>query len=152
MSLTIIEDTRQQAGKHNAENEYFSAHGIKVIRSKLPVGDYANILNMSVVVDTKKDIQELAGDCIQQHDRFRTELITAQECGIRLIILTQDDSVRSVDDLPRWYNWRRKKNPRAITGKQLYKIVKTMSEKYGAEFAFCTKNEVGERIVQYLTQ
>ena len=57
--MTIISDTRQQAGKHTLKEEYFERNGIKVIRSKLPVGDYANIKDLSVVVDTKANIQEV---------------------------------------------------------------------------------------------
>lgn len=58
--MTIIEDTRQQPGKHEIKHRFFADNDIKVVRSKLPVGDYANIKNLSVVVDTKKTSRRLS--------------------------------------------------------------------------------------------
>ena len=52
-------DSRQQAGKHKAKHDYFESLGIKLVISKMLVGDYCVPSNGSVVVDTKKDILEL---------------------------------------------------------------------------------------------
>lgn len=38
--MILLEDTRNQSGKHDMKNEYFADHGIKVQRTKLYVGDY----------------------------------------------------------------------------------------------------------------
>ena len=38
--MIILEDTRQQAGKHDKKHEYFAQHGIKIERCKLYRGDY----------------------------------------------------------------------------------------------------------------
>ena len=129
--MIILEDTRNQVGKHDLKAEYFEKNGIEVRRTKLYVGDYTLPTNQSICVDTKKDIQELIGDiCGKQHDRFRAELVRAQESGIKLIILIEDDGgycdykktiynkpVTSLNDLFSW------KNPRLFiwrNGKQLY--------------------------------
>ena len=70
--ITLIEDTRNQPGKHKAKNEYWKSQGIKVIRSKLPCGDYALLTDMSTVVDSKKGIDELVSNlCGKQHERFK---------------------------------------------------------------------------------
>lgn len=58
----MIEDTRQQRLKHNLKRDYFRSKGIVVRKETLDCGDYTLVNDRSIVVDTKKDIQELIGD------------------------------------------------------------------------------------------
>ena len=89
--MIIIEDTRNQIGKHDRLNADLIKLGYKVIRSKLYVGDYAKIDDMSICVDTKRNWEELAGNiCGPQHVRFRNECTKAQENGIQLVVLIED--------------------------------------------------------------
>ncbi len=149
--MTIIEDTRQQVGKHDLKHKYFEELQIKIIRSKLPVGDYANIKDLSIIVDTKKDIQEIIGNVTTQHERFRNECILAQESDIKLIVLIEnEDNITKIDDLYQWYNWRLKKNKKALTGNQLAKILHTMEEKYGVKFEFCKPVDAGKMICGFI--
>ena len=97
--MTIIEDTRQQAKKHELKNQYFADNQIKVIRSKLPVGDYANIKNLSIIVDTKKDIQEIIGNVTKGHKRFIAECDLASESDIKLIILIENTTMSNVSTI-----------------------------------------------------
>lgn len=151
--MVIVEDTRQQAEKHKIKNEYFENHNIKVIRSKLPIGDYARIDNMSVVIDTKKDIQEIIQNVTKDHKRFVAECELAKESGIQLIILIENkDNVEKKEDLFKWYNWRLKKSPKATTGKTLYKILNTMEEEYKVLFQFCTPEKSPEIIEEILSK
>lgn len=60
--MILIEDTRQQRLKHNLKRDYFRSKGIILRKEALDCGDYTLINDRSVVVDTKKDIQELIGD------------------------------------------------------------------------------------------
>lgn len=147
--MHIIVDTREQ--KYNHVTKHFDEAGIKWVRSKLICGDYQNPLNPMVVVDRKKDLQEVAGNVCQQHDRFVRELELAKELGYKLIVLVEDPTITSLPNVCSWYNWRRKKNPRAVNGKTLYKIMSTMSDKYGVEWQFTTKQNCGQRIVELLT-
>ena len=62
--MILIEDTRQQRLKHNLKRDYFRFKGIVVRKETLDCGDYTLINDRSVVVDTKKDIQELIGDIL----------------------------------------------------------------------------------------
>ena len=103
-----------------------------------------------VVIDRKKDLQEVAGNVCQQHDRFVRELELAKELGYKMIILVEEPNITSLPNVCSWYNWRRKKNPRAVNGKTLYKIMSTMSEKYDIEWQFTTKERCAERIVELL--
>ena len=173
--MIILEDTRNQPGKHDKKNQYFSEHGIEVRRTKLYVGDYTLPTDQSVCVDTKKDIQELIGDiCGKSHVRFREECIRAQESKIKLIILVENtDGVKETRDLFRWVNPRRKiyinsdevigywkngnprykriqKYPNATKGESLAKACMTMQLKYGVEFLFCRPEDAGAKILELL--
>ena len=159
--LTIIEDTRQQAGKHDEKHEGWAAAGVAVIRSKLAHGDYA--LPPVVSVDTKKDIYEVAMDIDQCHERFRAELKGARDAGTQLVVLVENaDGVSSLQDLAGWseserhFRMRKSKsgNPRArkIEGERLAKACLTMQRKYGVRFEFCRPEEAAARVVQILTR
>jgi ribosome-associated protein len=167
--LTIIEDTRQQTDKHKIENAQLQSLGVKILRSKLPVGDYANIKNLSVIVDSKKDLQECVGNiCGKEHPRFRRECQLAQDNDIKLIILVEHGwGVKSIDDVALWKNPRldtferkvRSMQRRCIpvagmrpptSGVTLSKAMKTMQDKYGVEFMFCSRGDAGKKIVEIL--
>ena len=62
----------------------------------------------------------------------------------------EEPSIKQLIDVVTWFNWRRKKNPRAISGKTLYKIMLTMSEKYDFTWEFTNKANCGKRIVELL--
>lgn len=146
--MIIQIDSREQKYEH--VTKYFDSKGIKWVRSKCVVGDYVNLENPMVVIDRKKDLQEVAGNVCQQHDRFIRELELAKELGYRLIVLIEEPSVKVLTDVCRWYNFRRKTNPKAITGKTLYKIMLTIAQKYEIEWMFTTKSNCGNKIVELL--
>ena len=148
--MIIQIDTREQ--KYDHVQRYFDSQGIKHVRSKCVVGDYVNLENPMVVVDRKKDLQEVCGNVTKQHDRFVRELELAKELGYRLIVLVEDPEIQRLGDVCGWYNWRLKTNPKAVSGPKLYKIMKTMSSKYGFEWRFAPKEKCGEVIVQILSE
>lgn len=146
--MVIQVDTREQ--KYDHVIKYFDANDVKWVRSKCVVGDYVNLKNPMVVIDRKKDLQEVAGNVCQQHDRFVRELELAKELGYKMIILVEDPTITSLPKVCSWYNWRKKKNPKAVSGKTLYKIMSTMESKYGVSWEFTTKENCGKRIVELL--
>ena len=154
--MILIEDSRQQIGKHKAKLEYFKQQGIKVIRSKLYVGDFSRLENQSISIDTKKDIVEIAGNiCGSQHTRFREECIKAKDCNIKLIILIEEPY--TLETLKYWksptYKYGKKKGkPHThVSGSVLAKAMVTMQEKYGVKFEFTTKEDCGKKIIDLLT-
>ena len=147
--MVIQVDSREQKFDH--VTQYFDSQGIKWVKSKCVVGDYVNLENPMVVIDRKKDLQEVAGNVCQQHDRFVRELELAKELGYKMIVLVEEPNITTLTNVCSWYNWRSKKNPKAVSGKTLYKIMLTMSQKYGVEWEFTTKANCGERIVELLT-
>ena len=182
--MTIIEDVNNKPGKHDLKNAYFRKAGIDVVRQRLPVGDYIiendkvrdvfarkekrgipikmmDLLGTyDVAVDSKNSIQELCGDvCGKSHERFRDELILAQNNGIRLVILVEnDDGISQLSELHKWVNPRlfirerggKQKYPNATRGVTLMKACYTMTKKYGCIFAFCRPDQAGKNIVTVL--
>lgn len=103
--MTIIEDTRQQAKQHVAKQEQMIRLGAKIIRSKLPIGDYALLTDLSTVIDTKKDMTEVYLNIITDHKRFVKELKKAKENGIKLIVLVEHGKgITNIDDVKKWVN------------------------------------------------
>lgn len=147
--MVIQIDSREQ--KYDHVTRYFDSQDIKWVRSKCVIGDYINLENPMVVIDRKKDLQEVAGNVCQQHERFVRELELANELGYKIIVLIEETNITKLTDVCGWFNWRKKKNPKAVNGKTLYKIMLTMSEKYNVEWQFTTKQNCGKRIVELLT-
>ena len=148
--MRIVEDTRQQAGKHANKHTAFKEAGAKVIRSKLPFGDYA--LAPTVAVDTKQDVKEIAMNMCgsaKEKARFREECKLAKDSGCRLIILIEDPRLNSSADLI-----GRKvqlHTGRLIDGTQLARAMAVTSERYGVEFMFCDPEQTGKMIMELLT-
>ena len=149
--MTIQIDTREHKWELARIQRQLTAEGCKTIVSKLYVGDYQSLDNPRLVIDRKKDLQEICGNVCQQHERFRKELIRAQDAGIVLIILIEHGpDIRSLEDVYFWDNPRRKDSPKATTGESLYRSLVTIRDKYGVRFEFCTKQETGRKIMELL--
>lgn len=193
--MIILEDMGQKEDKHKVKNQWFYENGIEVVRAPLPVGDYiiANDKAMdvlerkkrrgnkpkkmdflgtySVAVDTKENIGEIINNiCGKAHGRFRDECILAQNNGIQLYILVEnEDGVTCIDDLFKWQNprlyrynkikymhnlgkWQHialpKKPP--TRGETLAKAMVTMEKEYGVHFLFCHPKEAGAKVVELL--
>lgn len=149
--MIIQEDTRQKPDKNKHIREQLESLGYTVKRfGGMAVGDYQILGKGGIVIDTKKDMNEVESNLIHDHERFRNECQLAQEAGIKLIILIQDPKLKQLSDVFGWYNVRKKWSPKAATGKQLAKMMYTMNEKYGVEWMFCKKEECGKTIVELL--
>lgn len=148
--MVLQVDSREQKFDH--VTNYFDSQGIKWVKSKCVVGDYVNLENPMVVVDRKKDLQEVCGNVTKDHARFVRELELAKDLGYKMIVLVEEPNINSLSQVCSWYNWRRKTNPKAITGRTLYKIMLKMSQKYNFEWQFTTKSKCGEKIVELLKE
>ena len=168
--MIILEDTRNVVGKHSFKHKWFAENGIEVRRTKLYCGDYTLPTNQSVCIDTKQNLLELCGNvCGKEHARFRRECERAQEAGIKLIILVENDrqqigstgiwnpAIRKLSELSKWANPRlfirkggKQLYPNATRGATLMKACMTMEKKYSCRFLFCTPEESGAEIVRLL--
>lgn len=164
---TVICDTRQQAGKHTHVDRWFEAHGIPYEYRKLDFGDYQRADGLSnVSIDSKKDVQELAGNLGREHARFTRECERAAAAGYRLVILVEQHPEYNGVGAGAWTNGLcarcRRCNPRdrgrgclkyrfkPIQGPQLAAIMSTMERKYGVRFEFCSRRDTAKRICELL--
>ena len=149
--MTIQIDSREHKWELARIQRQLTALGCKTIVSKLYIGDYQSLDNPRLVIDRKKDLQEICGNVTQQHERFQRELLRAQEAEIQLIILIEHgDDIQSLEDVYFWDNPRLSKSPKATTGKSLYRSLCTIRDRYNVRFEFCTKRETGQKIMELL--
>lgn len=148
--MIIFEDTRNKPEKNAHIRRQLEELGYKVERTKIYCGDYTFPTNQSICVDTKKDMNEIESNLIHDHERFKAECIRAKEAGIKLVILIQDPKLKVLGDVFSWFNVRSKWSKKAVSGKQLAKMMYTMQDRYGVKFEFCTKGTVGKRIIELL--
>jgi len=149
--MVIQEDTRQKTDKHNLKHKWFESSGVKVVRSKLPFGDYAPVPPVSI--DTKENMDEIAGNiCGKEHRRFINECKAARNAGCQLFILVENTvGIADVTQVHKWVNPRVIYSPRCVQGPRLQKAMETISERYGTIFLFCTPEQSGEIITGILS-
>lgn len=164
--MTIQADTREKPKEWERIRAQFDRLGVDYIRSKLWVGDYMNLDNPRLVIDRKKDLQEIIGNVTGQHERFIRELVRAKDKGIKLIILCEHgEDIHELTDVYFWDNPRLHmttwgvdngrpckvlKYPRATKGESLYRSMKTIEDKYNVTFRFCNKDDTGYQIMKIL--
>lgn len=164
--MQIQVDTREHAKEWERIKGQFDALGVQYFRSKMYVGDYQSLDNPRLVIDRKKDLQEICGNVCQQHERFKAELLRAKECGVRLVILCEHGAdIKSLEDVYFWQNPRKYQirwktvngkrvkdviSARAVDGNQLYKSLCTIKDRYGIDIQFCSKEETGRKIIEIL--
>lgn len=146
-------DTREKPKAIENIVKEFDKQGVKHIRSKLYSGDFMLLSNPYLTIDRKQNLNELCNNVVQDHKRFRDELIRAQEVGISVVVLVEHGGgIKSLDDVPNWVNPRLKVSPLAVSGERLYKILKAMEYTYKVRFEFCDKRQTGKRILEILME
>ena len=165
----IIEDTCNQPGKHKNIHAYCEQNGIRIVRSKLVVGDYSLPTTQEVCVDTKYGMQEVYSNMVQSHERFARECDLAHELGIRLVILVEEPGMASVDDVHLWKNPRLERYMMILIGHQhgrfmgtelpprkpvdskcLEQMMRTFAEHHHCEWRFCRKEDTGKILMEIL--
>ena len=159
--MTLLEDSRQQKGKHKNIELYCKQAGIRLVRTKLLVGDYmlaggaenglvTSGIKGDIACDSKMGLPEVASNCFQEHERFRAECQLAKDLGIKLIILIEEvppgGEVRNwVSPLDRYGKAKYKFNPET-----LQKVMETMTDRYDVQFRFCDGRSTGKHLIEYL--
>lgn len=155
MAGRIVEDTRQQDGKHAHVRRWMEAHGVEFAprASALPFGDYMRD-GSNVCVDTKRGVHELAMDVGRDHARFARELDRAIAAGYRIVILVECSGAeaRYADRglLPEWPKGVRHYG--RMTGARLASTIGSMERNRDgmARFEFCRRAEAPRRICELL--
>ena len=170
--MIVQVDSREKDNKYIID--YFdSVNQPYVSGQKLICGDYSDVLNHSICIDKKSSgsgLLEIAQNICQDHKRFIAEIERANECGIRLIFLIQEENVKCLNDVEHWQNPRfikwikirnchnigKMKNYKIskippINGEQLFKSLVTIMLKYGCEYEFAKREDMGKRIIELLS-
>ena len=154
-NFIILTDTRQKSEEHIIKE--FDKQGILHIRTGLPSADYMAVrydnekgfyLDYSILIDTKKDIEEIASNLCnsENHQRILKEIQKGKDLGAKqFVFLINGGKVKTIEDLQNWTSKRTK-----VKGEVLLKIFKTMSQKYGVKFIIVPKNKIGETIIKLL--
>lgn len=147
--MWIVEDTRQQTGKHEQKHRWWEAHDVGVIRSKLIVGDYC--LPPVVAVDTKASIMEITKNLcgsMKEKKRFAEECKTAQNIGCKLVFVIETGQIKELEDL---FDRNIPLNSgQIIPGTQVARAMSVMAERYGVEFIFCAGSKAAEVVKDIL--
>lgn len=153
--FVILTDTRQQKENHIIKE--FDEQNILHIRTTLPSADYMALryddkkgmhLDYSVLIDTKKDLEEMAGNLCnkENHERINREILKAKDLGTKeFIFLIANNNIKTQEDLKKWSSKKTK-----VKGEILGKIMATMSRKYGIKFIICKKENMGKVIIKLL--
>lgn len=150
--MILIEDTRQQKGKHNNVHKYCDSQGIEIYPLTLTVGDYmlGEVQNGKVVpigkraIDTKFALIELAGDLSKDEQALNKKYRKCYEQGIKLIVLIEEP-FGSIQEIASW------KNPHGfVNGRKLLDKMHRLKMMYGIDFMFCDKKRTGETLIKLL--
>lgn len=158
-------DTRQQKGKHDNVDGWFDKHGVPYSYRKLDFGDYMRE-GSNISIDTKQNMDELAGNLGKDHERFVRECKRARDAGYRLIVLVErKPKLNSPIELAKWVPVTchmcgacdplstkscTKHRSKPLQGSTALKIMRTIEDKYGTRFEFCTRNDTARRICELL--
>jgi len=154
-NFLILTDTRQQKEKHIIKA--FDKNKILHIQTKLASADYMAlriegnklVFDYSILIDTKKDLLEMAGNLCHtlEHERLIREIERGQELGCkRFIFLIGDSKINSLEDIKNWSNSHTK-----IKGETLLKVMATFKKHHNCEFMIVAKDKVGDTIIKLLS-
>ena len=140
-----IFDTREKKNEHIIN--YFQRNKIPFEIKKLDTADYWNSENPNVLVDRKKDLNEVAQNlCSADNSRFYREVRRAHSEKKKLIILVEHgSSIKSLADVSQWSSKYSK-----ISGSRLQAEMYRIAIAYGVQWEFCSKKSTGKRIVELL--
>lgn len=175
---TLYEDTLNKEGKHGLKNEWWTAHGVTVVRTRFDgnhdvpwsFGDYCAD-GSNIVVDSKQHLGEVSTNLGREHSRFKREVQRANDAGCLLIVLVETDEAACIQDVRAWVNThcrhcghyrRRACDPKLdgvclkhgtkkpLQGETIAKQMTTMERNRSVRFVFCRPEDSARRICELL--
>ncbi len=153
--MILIQDQREKRGKHDNIEHYCRKISLPIIRKRLDVGDYmladydsngGIVFRGNISVDIKGGgLLELANDLYRDKKQFNKKYKKCYYNNIHLIVLIEENNIKSIDDLIEWKDERTR-----ITGRYIYDLMKTLELSYGVKFVFCEKSKCGEKLIKIL--
>lgn len=152
--MIIQIDSREKKNKDILK--HFDSIEQKYIISKMYAGDYQNVNSTKILIDKKDSLVELASNLCRttEHARIKREIARANdiECE-RFIFLIADNKIANMDEVHNWEVPRKRDGTKytMVPPSTLEKIMKTMNKKYGVEFIFCPRKNMGQKIIELLS-
>src|SRR5574344_291351 len=142
----IICDSREKKNQHILD--YFIKHNIKYEIKKLDTADYFNTDNPQVVVDRKRNLNEVAQNlCSPDSSRFWREIRRSCSEKKKMIILVEHGSnIKSLADVSGWTSKYTK-----LSGSRLQAEMYRLGIAYNITWEFCSKRSTGKRIMELLS-
>lgn len=139
--ISILVDTREQKPLwKNTKPE------IHVGFTKLDVGDYTDTLRHKKKHAERKSPQDLYQSIIQNHKRFRNEILRAKQQKIKLAVFIE---CTEAEFYLKIWDTQNTKTP----AKTLKKIITTINKKYKLPFYWCKgRNDMKQKILDWLNQ
>lgn len=98
---TIFVDYRQRDGHHDVKHGAIEAAGYTLEVTTLGTGDYM-MPGSRYIVETKGDLEELAGNVDHERARWVAELVRANDQGMALLVLVTEPGIHSAEDIAAW--------------------------------------------------
>lgn len=152
----ILIDTREQANTHILR--YLDKHGIERCDVALEYGDYLNT-ETGIVIERKRNFEELAGNCGTGHARFKRELERLDSAGGLMYILVEQEG--DLESLAEWVNPRGTIKHRTLkngtvkpvqpmNGVQMAQICRRWQERHHVKVVFCAKRDSPKKLCELL--
>jgi hypothetical protein len=142
----IICDSREKKNQHILD--YFNRHNIEYEIRKLDTADYWNSENPNVVIDRKRNLNEVTQNlCSPDSSRFWREVRRSYKDKQKFIVLVEHGgSIKSLADVSSWQS----KYSR-ISGSRLQQEMYRIGISYNITWEFCSKRSTGKRIMELLS-
>ena len=132
----MLIDTREQHPLVFPSDPVFTG----VLEETLPVGDYQPAFEDGTrppIVFERKSVADLAGTLTKGYDRFKAELLRAQEAGLTLIVVVED----SLTDVRRGAPYSQE------SGESLLQRCFTLMIRYKLQMVFCQDRREAARYI-----
>lgn len=139
-------DSRERKNQHVID--YFDRHNIEYEIRKLDTADYWNDENPNVLIDRKRNLNEVAQNlCSPDSSRFWREVRRSYKDKQKFIVLVEHGgSIKSLADVSSWQS----KYSR-ISGSRLQAEMYRIGISYNITWEFCSKRSTGKRIIELLS-
>lgn len=146
--MVILCDTRQKKGKHDKKHEQMIQLGAELKHIALETGDYMLDGNDTITIDTKQNLDEVAGNIFNDNGRFMREVRRAYNKHMKFIVLIEHGGqIKSIKDVSKWHS-----KYSAVSGRSLQDRMYRIHMAYGTEFLFCDKRVTGRKIIELLSE
>lgn len=141
--MKVIIDTREQVNGHIID--YLNSIGVGFIRRKLEVGDYSaqiddQTFEMSVAIERKASLDEIAGNMTKERERFEKEFYRAKANRTKVFLIIEDE----LKNLYRG-NYRSQYQPKAFRAS-----IKAWQTRFNVTVTFCGKEYSPQEIYETL--